>query len=82
MMTTTIEIDRRDTAGVAGVTPAGVACHDAIHAPRCRCGRPAQPYVDDLDRRMSCHRTAAGHVVYYRCECGRPRFAHRRWTDI
>lgn len=83
MMTTTIESDRRDgdAVAVAGVTPASVPRHEVNGAPPCRCGRPAQPYVDDVDRRMSSHRTAAGHVVYYRCECGRPRFAHVRWTD-
>ncbi len=86
MMTATIEAGRRLLDKVDDVDdpvlpePATETRLEVECAPRCRCGRAAEPYVDDPDRRMSSHRTAEGHVVYYRCECGHPRFAHLRWT--
>lgn len=62
-----------DTAGAGQLAVA--------YAPVCRCGREAHPDVDDPERHLSTHRTVAGHVVYYRCSCGRPRFAHLRWVE-
>ncbi len=41
----------------------------------CVCGEAAPPAVTDPSHLISSHRTSQGHVVYYRCGCGRPRVA-------
>jgi hypothetical protein len=46
-------------------------------APACAC-RGGTAAAADPSRRMSTHRTSRGHVVYYRCYCGRPGAALMR----
>ena len=81
MMATTIDSARQLIDVVREDTSPTTSRLVIEYTSSCRCGRPAHPDVDDPDRRVSSHRTAAGHVVYFRCGCGRQRFAHARWTS-
>lgn len=41
----------------------------------CDCEARRDEAAADPERRISAHRTSRGHVVYYRCYCGRPGVA-------
>jgi hypothetical protein len=41
----------------------------------CRCEQLGDGAAADPAQRLSTHRTSQGHVIYYRCYCGRPSVA-------
>jgi hypothetical protein len=58
----------------------GRAEHDRL-AGSCTCGAPRPQETPGPNRVISSHRTSLGHVVYYRCDCGRPLVTLvRRWS--
>jgi hypothetical protein len=40
---------------------------------KCACGSERERAASDPACRISVHNTSRGHVVYYRCYCGRPQ---------
>ncbi len=73
-------LDKRRADAPVVAAPVSESHLAVANAMTCECGLSAVRAASDPRQRISSHRTTAGHVVYYRCECGRPRIAVMRWT--
>lgn len=73
-------LDKETADGPVVAAPASASHLAVADTMNCECGSSAVRAASDPRRRISSHRTTEGHVVYYRCECGRPKITVMRWT--